>query len=143
MSDVEKRNLRRYLFTIKNENEWIQKVKKLEEEYIKNNGKSIEKQIKELLSLPEYIRKVKEDEEHNKKLKKGEKMKNMSRTASEYRETEYPNMSKYWDDMRMFNLNKYTYKPNKNDFLSLGCSFKVFQDIYRVCAKENNCPPAY
>ena len=40
----------------------------------------------------------------------------MSRTASEYRETEYPNMSKYWDDMRMLNLNKYTYKPNKNDF---------------------------
>ena len=67
----------------------------------------------------------------------------MSRQASEYRKTEYPNMSKYWDDMRMLNLNKYTYKPNKNDFLSLGCSFKVFQDIYRVCAKENNCPPAY
>ena len=73
LNDGQKRELRRYLFTIKSD--WIKGVKNFEEEYIKENGKSIEEQIKELYKKEKYIRLVKQDEEDNKKLKKGEKRK--------------------------------------------------------------------
>ncbi len=138
LTNNQKRELRRYLFTI--DSNWIQGVKKEEDEYKKKYGKSIEEQIKELYNDDEYIEEVKKDEKHNKKLKKGEIKSNK---ASLYRKGKFNGMETYWKNIAVLNLEKYTNKPYTKGLKSDGCKFKVFQDIYRVCAKENNCPPAY
>ena len=137
LTNNQKRELRRYLFTI--DSNWIQGVKKVEEEYKKKYGKSIEEQIKELYNDPIYINKVEEDEEYNKR-RKGEKKSNK---ASIYRKGKFKSMEAYWKNIAVLNLKKYTNKPYTKGLKSDGCKFKVFQEIYRVCAKENNCPPAY
>ena len=120
LSDDEKNELRIKLFALTDE--YKKQLNDLNQKY-----PNIDERIKALYEDKKYIGLLENDNKAG---------------AEKYRVTNFSDVVDYWKDP-FFTNKKTKYEYEHERINPTQCTWQTFRDIYRICAKEKHCPPAY